>query len=73
MSKPNIFRRSLRFRSSPLDTPERNDLKAKRKEKQTKFAWLAKFLGMRPSAKTLEDKGILRRFYFFKIHDLLTM
>jgi len=50
--------RSLRFRSTH-DTPERKRLSEGKKSKQTRFAWLARFLGLRPSAKSLQDKGIL--------------
>lgn len=50
-----------RFRSNPpMDTPERQELNEKRNQKATKFAWLARFLGMRPSPRALQDKGILK-------------
>lgn len=58
------------FRSRSNDrgnngSSEETELQEKRKAKQTKFAWLARFLGMRPSAKSLEDKGILGMFLLY--------
>jgi len=56
------------MRASGSNTPTNpgtNDdaeiLRQKRKQKQKRFAWLAKFLRSRPSASTLEDKGILQK------------
>ena len=65
-----ILRRRI-FKNSSLDTDEREDLKEKRKNKQTKFAWLARFFQARPSAQQLSDKGILSECLNMFIHLLL--
>lgn len=42
-----------------LTTDERRRLKEKQERKRSAFAWLAEFLGLRPSKNQLEKKGIL--------------
>jgi len=61
-SQKNL-RSHLSPRSSVREDDDKESLRQKRKQKQKRFAWLAKFLRSgRPTPGSLEDRGILSEY-----------